>query len=157
MLPHTSTLRLGLEQVVVCGSRHFLYKPQVNTLISPKFKPFETPYKRKLKSLRSLYKSHCHSTNRRRGLSWWLWALHACLIVPKFFQWGPSVDRGALYLVLAILSFLTHITSSKSSWPQSDCQISISVDVLASSALTCAFAAQHVKVQELIVCLGPHP
>ncbi|CAE7364913.1 eryG, partial [Symbiodinium natans] len=90
-------------------------------------------------------------TSTLRGLSWWLWALHACLIVPKFFQWGPSVDRGALYLVLAILSFLTHITSSKSSWPQSDCQISISVDVLASSALTCAFAAQHVKVQELIV------
>ncbi|OLQ14271.1 hypothetical protein AK812_SmicGene1593 [Symbiodinium microadriaticum] len=89
-----------------------------------------------------------------RSLSWWLWLLHACLIVPKFGHCGPRMDRGALYFVLAMLSFVTHITSTGGAMPQSDCQISISVDVLASSVLTCVFAAQHVSVPELLLCPG---
>ena len=81
------------------------------------------------------------NTLTMRELSWWLWGLHACLIWPKMLSFGCKIDRGVLYMVLAFLSFATHVTSSRilSPWPTSDCQISISVDVLASSGLTLAF------------------
>lgn len=71
-----------------------------------------------------------------RELSWWLWALHACLILPKCLHLGPKVHRGILYPILASLSLVTHLLASPSPWPSSDCQISISVDLLASSLLT---------------------
>ncbi|CAK9098565.1 Uncharacterized protein SCF082_LOCUS46180 [Durusdinium trenchii] len=83
-----------------------------------------------------------------RELSWWLWGLHVCLIVPKVLglgRLGPRVHKGIVYLVLAFLSCLTHLASSRSPWPSSDCQISISVDVLASSLLTISFMTEQLS------------
>ena len=78
-----------------------------------------------------------------RELSWWLWALHACLILPKCLHLGPKVHRGLLYPILAALSLITHLLASPSPWPSSDCQISISVDVLASSVFTIYISSEH--------------
>ena len=78
-----------------------------------------------------------------REMSWWLWALHACLIIPKLLQLGPKVNKGFVYLFLGSLSAITHFTSTRSPWPSSDCQISITVDVVASSLLTLSFMADH--------------
>lgn len=86
-----------------------------------------------------------------RELSWWLWALHACLILPKFLQLGPKMDRGILYLVVAALSCFTHLLSSRpAQWPRTDCQISITVDVVASSVLTLIFMAQRLDSTSLL-------
>ncbi|CAL1146671.1 unnamed protein product [Cladocopium goreaui] len=75
-----------------------------------------------------------------REMSWWLWLLHACLILPKCLQLGRKIPRGVVYLVLAALSFLTHRFSTRPRhWPSTDCQISITVDVAASSLLTLRF------------------
>eukprot|EP00435_Cladocopium_sp_Y103_P013188 s1311_g3.t1 len=80
-----------------------------------------------------------------REMSWWLWLLHACLILPKFLQLGRKIPRGVVYLVLAALSFLTHRFSTRPRhWPSTDCQISITVDVIASSLLTLRFISCHL-------------
>mmetsp|Transcript_21715 Transcript_21715/g.64677 ORF Transcript_21715/g.64677 Transcript_21715/m.64677 type:complete len:915 (+) Transcript_21715:79-2823(+) len=75
-------------------------------------------------------------------MSWWLWGLHMCLVVPKFTPAFLEVDKCAVYLVLALLSFVVHVAATPSPWPTTDCRLSISIDLVVCSLLTLHFVHQ---------------
>lgn len=73
-------------------------------------------------------------------MSWWLWGLHACLLIPKavprrFNCYGT--DACFAYLLLGVLSFGLHVYAGRPGpWPATDCRISITIDAIACSVVT---------------------
>mmetsp|Transcript_13745 Transcript_13745/g.35588 ORF Transcript_13745/g.35588 Transcript_13745/m.35588 type:complete len:911 (+) Transcript_13745:68-2800(+) len=78
-------------------------------------------------------------TQTLADMSWWLWGVHAALLVPKVIpSFGHSVDVCSLYVLLAVLCLGTHMLTASSPFPNTDCKISITVDLFVCSMLTIA-------------------
>lgn len=93
-------------------------------------------------------------TTTLSALSWWLWALHAALLVPKVLPGGRRVDLCVVYPLLAGLSLVTHLAAPSSPWPRSDCCISITVDLAACSAITLLLVQAECGQVSLTVLAG---
>lgn len=72
-----------------------------------------------------------------KELSWWLWGLHAALLVPKCIpSLLPPVDACKFHGALVVLCLVTHIVAGSSPWPNTDCKVSITIDLVVCTAIT---------------------
>mmetsp|Transcript_61991 Transcript_61991/g.113436 ORF Transcript_61991/g.113436 Transcript_61991/m.113436 type:complete len:926 (+) Transcript_61991:36-2813(+) len=81
-------------------------------------------------------------------LGWWLWVLHACILASKLTEWVTTkyqIDRCFTYCMLAVMSFAVHVKAPSSPWPKTDCQISITLDMICCAGITIAFIYNRSK------------
>jgi len=93
-------------------------------------------------------------TETLEAMSWWLWGLHVCLLVPKFMPSFFEVDKCDVYLGLAFLSFVVNAAASPSPWPATDCRLSISIDLLVCSLITLLYVYQVSSSYAWAGCCG---
>merc|ERR1712194_323299 len=79
------------------------------------------------------------TTKELPELKFWLYGLHAALLVPKILPIGPELELSSVLVGLGGLCLLTHVTASAATIPSTDCRLSITIDLAAVSVITVCF------------------
>jgi len=93
-------------------------------------------------------------TSTMEDLSWWLWGLHLALLIPKLLpSIGPQLDMCFTCTLIAALCFVINILSTSSPWPGTDCQISITIDMVVCSGINLCFLREVLEAPSLLIGL----